>query len=85
MSVTLPGAIVKGAFHAMEEALVGVLRAGQQRGEVRADLDARSLALLVVALVQGLHVVARAEADPQRLEAVVKAALSILAPPAAGA
>jgi TetR/AcrR family transcriptional repressor of nem operon len=69
----------------MEEALERVLRAGQQRGEVRADLDARSLALLVLALLQGLHVVARAEAEPQRLDAVVTAAMAMLARPAAPA
>lgn len=79
------GAIVEGALHTMEEELERVLRAGQQRGEVRADLDARSLALLVLALLQGLHVVARAEAEPQRLDAVVTAAVAMLARPAAPA
>jgi TetR/AcrR family transcriptional regulator, transcriptional repressor for nem operon len=48
-------------------------------------VDCGAQGRLLVALMQGLHVVARAERDPRRLEDVVDAALAPPAVPAAGA
>jgi hypothetical protein len=49
-------------------------------GEVRADVDCGAQARLFVALMQGLHVVARAEPDPRPLDDVVETALAALTP-----
>jgi hypothetical protein len=52
-------------------------------GVVRAsciDDRARTQARLLVALLQGLHILARAELDPHRLDDVVHAALAPLEP-----
>ena len=76
--------IVRDAFAALETKLEGVLRAGQETGAFRGDIDARSLACMLVALVQGLHVIARAESDPQRLKTVVSAAGALLTTPRTG-
>ena len=73
------GQVVRDAFRALEQAIEEALRAAQRSGEVRADLDCDAQARLLVALMQGLHVVARAEPDPQRLNDVVIAALAALA------
>jgi TetR/AcrR family transcriptional regulator, transcriptional repressor for nem operon len=71
---------VKASFVAMEDSLADAIRRGQKSGEFRHDLDAHALAAMLVALVQGLHVVARAEAEPQRLEGAVRAFLAVLSP-----
>ena len=80
----LPGdaearAIVGGALRELEGALEGALARAQQSGEIRSDVDCGAQARLLVALIQGLHVVARAEPDPRRLDDVVDAALTPLA------
>jgi TetR/AcrR family transcriptional repressor of nem operon len=73
--------VVRGAFAALEDAIGQALAKGQRTGEIRADIDPRVQARLLVVMLQGLHVVARAEADPNRLDDVVHA---VLAPLAAG-
>lgn len=47
-------------------------------GDVGSDLDPAAQAQLIVALMQGLHVVARTQ-DPLRLRSAVDAALANLA------
>jgi len=73
------GKVIRSAFRELESAIEHALRLSQQAGETREDVDCGAQARLLVALMQGLHVVARAEDDPQRLQDTVDAALSPLA------
>ncbi len=72
------GRLVRGAFRELEGAIEQALELAQRTGEVHDDVDCGAQARLLVALMQGLHVVARAEADPQRLQDAVDAALTPL-------
>lgn len=74
------GSVVRGAFRVLENALTHALTAAQQTGEIRADVDCAAQARLLLALMQGLHVIARAEPDPRRLGDAVHAALAALTP-----
>ena len=71
--------IVSDALDALEVAIDAAIEAGQDSGEVRDDVDAGAYARMLVALIQGLHVVARVEDDPGRLGDAVDAALEPLA------
>ncbi|GAA1869226.1 TetR/AcrR family transcriptional regulator [Asanoa iriomotensis] len=68
--------IVRRAFGELESGLEEALANAQRAGEVRGDVDCGAHARLLLALVQGLHVVARAEADPGRLGDAIDAALA---------
>jgi TetR/AcrR family transcriptional repressor of nem operon len=70
--------VVRDAFDALESALARALAAAQRAREIREDVDCGAQARLLLVLVQGLHVVARAERDPRRLEDAIDAALSPL-------
>ncbi|MEU7768959.1 TetR/AcrR family transcriptional regulator [Nocardia sp. NPDC049190] len=72
--------VISDAFGALEGALEQALAGAQQAGEVSADIDCGAQARLLVTLVQGLHIVARAEPDPHRLDDVVHVALASLTP-----
>ncbi len=76
------GRLVHSAFSSLEAGLEQGLRAAQRSGEVRPGIDCGAQARLLLALMQGLHIVARAEADPQRLADAVDAALAPLTDPA---
>jgi TetR/AcrR family transcriptional repressor of nem operon len=71
--------IVAGSFGDLERAIASALGAAQRTGEVTESIDPAAQARLLVALMQGLHVVARAERDPRRLRDAVDAALAPLA------
>jgi TetR/AcrR family transcriptional repressor of nem operon len=79
------GRVVRCAFGVLEGAIEQALTVAQQAGEIREDIDCGAQARLLVVLMQGLHVVARAEPDPHRLDDVVHAALVSLTPTRAGA
>jgi TetR/AcrR family transcriptional regulator, transcriptional repressor for nem operon len=70
--------VVRAAFHELEGAVAQALALAQRTGEIRDDVDCEAQARLLVVVTQGLHVVARAEPDPRRLEDVVDAALAPL-------
>ncbi|WP_141578709.1 TetR/AcrR family transcriptional regulator [Actinomadura sp. WMMA1423] len=72
------GRLVHGGFSALEDGLTQALRAAQRSGEVRPGIDCGAQARLLLALMQGLHVLARAEPDPLRLADAVDAALAAL-------
>ncbi|MFI9561546.1 TetR/AcrR family transcriptional regulator [Nonomuraea endophytica] len=72
------GRVVRGAFGTLENAIEQALSAAKRTGEIREDVDCAAHARLLVVLIQGLHVVARAESDPHRLDDVVQAALASL-------
>jgi len=73
------GQVVRGALRELEDAIERALAVAQRRGEIREDLDCGAHARLLVVLMQGLHVVARAECNPKRLQDVIDAALASLA------
>ncbi|MCA2188715.1 TetR/AcrR family transcriptional regulator [Nonomuraea cavernae] len=73
------GRLVRGGFAALETGLESALDAAQRSGEVGPDIDCAAHARLLLTLMQGLHVVARAEADPRRLADAIDAALAPLA------
>ncbi|MFI0482606.1 TetR/AcrR family transcriptional regulator [Actinomadura sp. 9N215] len=72
------GRLVHDGFGALEGGLEQGLLAAQRSGEIRPDVDCGAQARLLLALMQGLHVVARAESDPRRLTDAVDAALAPL-------
>jgi TetR/AcrR family transcriptional repressor of nem operon len=61
--------------------LAAVLREGQAAGEVRDDVDPDQVAVMLVSVVQGGFVLARAHQDEARFTAAVEAALSLVAAP----
>jgi TetR/AcrR family transcriptional repressor of nem operon len=72
---TQVGEVVRNAFRELEQTIALALEHAKDSGEVRADLDGAAQASLLVALMQGLHVVARTESDPLRLGEAIEAAL----------
>lgn len=71
--------IVRDALAELEDAVAGALTRAQREGEVVAGIDARAQARVLVALMQGLHVLARVETDPRRLRDAAAAALAPVA------
>ena len=70
--------IVHSGLQSFEHGIENGLRAAQQAGEVRKDIDCRSQARLLVTIVQGLHVTARAERTPEKLYDVIDVALGAI-------
>ena len=60
------------------EALTVLFERGRDHGEFAADIDARNLASLVVATVQGGYVLARATRDTDAFDAAVEGAVALL-------
>jgi TetR/AcrR family transcriptional repressor of nem operon len=58
-----------------ETAVRSLLERGQATGEIPRTKDPRSLALVIVALSYGIHVMARMHADRKKLEAIADTAL----------
>jgi len=74
-------AIVHSGLRSFERGIECGLRAAQQAGDVRKEIDCHSHARLLVALVQGLHVTARAELEPDKLHDVIDVALGAITAP----
>jgi TetR/AcrR family transcriptional repressor of nem operon len=70
--------IVRRAFAELETSIAEALARAQRDGEVKRDLDVDGYARALVALTQGLHVLARVETDSHRLHDGVDAALAPL-------
>jgi TetR/AcrR family transcriptional repressor of nem operon len=64
----------------MEKVLADVLRRGQERRELAADCDVSTLARLLVVLVQGIAICARAGWGQDRLRSVVEEMLDLAIP-----
>ncbi len=62
----------------VEEAFREVIERGQKQGEIEADKDPRALARFLMGAVQGLRVLARADADEATLRDVVDVTLATL-------
>lgn len=60
------------------EALTALFERGRDHGEFAADIDARNLASLVVATVQGGYVLAHATRDTDAFDAAVEGAAALL-------
>jgi TetR/AcrR family transcriptional repressor of nem operon len=58
-----------------EGAVRALLERGQETGEIPRSKDPRSLALVIVALSYGIHVMARMHADRKKLQAIADTAL----------
>ena len=69
---------VKRTFVWLLEALTVLFERGGDQGEFAADIDARNLASLVVATVQGGYVLARATRDTDAFDAAVEGAAALL-------
>ena len=69
---------VKRTFVWLLEALTVLFERGRDQGEFAADIDARNLASLVVATVQGGYVLARATRDTDAFDAAVEGAAALL-------
>lgn len=61
------------------EALADVITEGIECGQLRADVDVREVASMLVATIQGGYVLARAGQDPAAFDAAVRGALQSLA------
>ncbi|MCT2008290.1 TetR family transcriptional regulator C-terminal domain-containing protein [Micrococcus lylae] len=73
--------IVNSGLRSFVHGVESGLRAAQEAGEVRKDIDCHSQARLLAVLVQGLHVTARAELEPGTLHDVIDAALGEITAP----
>lgn len=65
----------------VEDAFFKALTRSQDKGEVAADVDTRSLARYFTCVMQGLRVMSRLRPDPVVLQSVVTVALSTLQAP----
>jgi TetR/AcrR family transcriptional repressor of nem operon len=70
--------VVRTAFHELERLIALALENAKVSGEIRADIDSDAQGALLVALMQGLHVLARVEDSPLRLRGAIDAALAPL-------
>ena len=70
--------IVREAFVELETAVAHALARAQSDGEVTGEIDPGSYASVLVATMQGFHVLARVETNPQRLRDAVDVALARL-------
>jgi TetR/AcrR family transcriptional regulator, transcriptional repressor for nem operon len=71
-------AVLARKLELMEAAFARALRRAKKEGEVRSDLDVKSVAQTLLALAQGLAVVARANRDPLFVRGVVRSARGLL-------
>lgn len=80
LSESTPGArkALAASNALLEKVLVGLVRRGQKAGEFRSSVDPNDLARLLVVVAQGLAASARAGWSVARLEAAVRAALTLV-------
>lgn len=80
---TAPGdpavaAKVRAGLERIEDGFHGLLRRGQEAGDIPAGADARALARFLTGALNGLLVMAKAGHERERLEDVVRVSLSVL-------
>ena len=71
----------QAAFEAMTERFTRLIERGQRRGDVDTDLDPASVAILLLAQMEGLMVIAKATGDPSTISRLVTAARLLLSSP----
>lgn len=69
---------VRSYFSALELALEECLNEAQQTGDLRDDVDARDVAIHLVAVVQGGYVLSRVFQDAAQMDSAVRAAVGFL-------
>src|SRR5690606_41183660 len=69
---------VEGAWDEIEIALTSALIRAQAQGELSRDKDPRALARFLLVVIQGLRVVGKGHADPDRLRDAAREALTVL-------
>ena len=69
---------VQGNWNFLETALTSALLRAQAQGELAAEKDPRALARMLLVLMQGLRVMGKAAAEPQRLRDAAAQALTLL-------
>ena len=72
-------ALVCGNQQFLEDLLTGILLRGQERGEVRSTATPQAQARLLISVLNGMRVMAKANPDPQILRDVVNTAMLALA------
>jgi AcrR family transcriptional regulator len=65
-------------FRGAERALRSALEDARREGQLREDLDPASVALTLLAVVQGGYVLSRATGDPAKLDRAIEGALRLL-------
>lgn len=70
--------LVRGYFHAMEDAFAEVLGRGQKAGEFPGDIEARDLARVFVHTLQGLTLLHKVLRDPGTSRSVIESTLKLL-------
>jgi TetR/AcrR family transcriptional repressor of nem operon len=69
---------VRSLFDQVESVFEALVDRGQREGDIRGDIDAKTLASMLLNTVTGLHVLSRLEPGPDRLTRVVDATLALL-------
>ena len=69
---------VRRFYRANEERLARVLEDGRKLGQLRFEGDAKRVAAMFFALLEGGALIARAEGGPKRLHALAEQALKLL-------
>jgi hypothetical protein len=64
----------------LERALVGLVRRGQESGEISRAAEATALARMLVVLLQGVAASARAGRSKAQLESAIETAIALVAP-----
>lgn len=72
------GALLARKLRLMEDAFARAIRRAVRQGEICAELDVRGTARTIVAIAQGLSVVARVQKEPAFVRAVVDGARRLL-------
>jgi TetR/AcrR family transcriptional regulator, transcriptional repressor for nem operon len=70
---------VESSWHTLEVAYTSALTRARAQGELPAGSDPRALARFLLVFTQGLRVLGRSKEDPERLDAAVEEALTMLA------
>ena len=70
--------VITRTFRQVRDLLVAVAAAGVQQGELRADVDPAELADMILAVVQGGYVLARAAGDREPFDRAVRGAAALV-------
>ncbi|MFE2179234.1 TetR/AcrR family transcriptional regulator [Streptomyces sp. NPDC059455] len=69
---------VRNLFDQVESVFESLVARGQREGDIRSDVDAKTLASMLLNTVTGLHVLSRLEPGPDRMTRIVDATLALL-------
>ena len=71
-------AILQQCHAKVESAFIDVFDRAKKEGEIDANADSRSLARVVMTTAQGLAVQSKMHADPEYVDSVIKALVSMI-------